>query len=109
MSAVDLQALGRGARENSERWFPAVHDERRALAPLAAHYALGLAGEAGEVANVAKKFLRDGTLTAMRRGQLRDEMADVFTYLLLLADELRVDLVEAFNEKQAECERRWGV
>jgi dCTP diphosphatase len=32
---------------------------------------------------------------------IRHEMADVFTYLLMLADKMQVDLVDAANEKLA--------
>lgn len=107
---VDLTAIARQARTNSERWFPRVHDPDRQAAPLAVHYALGLVGEAGELANLAKKALRLGNAegAAFLATEAGPELADVFTYLVLLADELGVDLLNAFVEKQAVCEARWG-
>lgn len=114
MSATDLKALAMKARANSERWFPSVHDPRQATLPLSVHYALGLAGEVGEVANLFKKLCREHKNRkhlAKFQGapKMAGELADVFTYLILLADEVGIDLVAAFESKQVECERRWGT
>lgn len=100
-----LDAIASEARRNSERWFPQVHDPETALVPLAVHYALGMCGEAGEVANLVKKALRKGETTSEG---LADELADVFIYLLLLADEVGVNLYAAYQAKAAICEKRWG-
>lgn len=97
-----LESLAKEMRINSERWFPELHDGH---VPLVQFYALGLAGEAGEVANEAKKIWRnvDGVYD-----NLGAELADTFTYLLLLADELGVDLVKEYREKVRINELRWG-
>lgn len=62
---------------------------------------LGLAGEAGEVANIVKKIQRDhgGALTDEVRDKLRDELGDVLWYIAACADELGWSLSEiaAFN------------
>lgn len=57
---------------------------------------LGLAGEAGEIANKVKKILRDdrGMLTPERREDLYDELGDVLWYVAALAYELEIDLTE---------------
>lgn len=57
---------------------------------------LGLAGEAGEVANVVKKIQRDdgGNLTPERREVLKDELGDVLWYISACADELGITLDE---------------
>ena len=56
--------------------------------------ALGLTGEAGEVANQVKKIIRDdgGTVSYERRFKLRDEMGDVLWYLSALATQLGLSL-----------------
>lgn len=62
---------------------------------------LGLAGEAGEVANIVKKIQRDneGIITDETRDKLRDELGDVLWYISACADELglTLDEVAAFN------------
>ena len=51
--------------------------------------ALGLAGEAGEVANKVKKMLRDGNFD--RQG-IAAEIGDVLWYVAALARDLNIDL-----------------
>ena len=52
--------------------------------------ALGLAGEAGEVAEHAKKAIRDdgGDISQERRAAMAGELGDVLWYLTQLASEL---------------------
>lgn len=56
--------------------------------------ALGLAGEAGEVADKLKKVIRDngGQLTDEVRAAVAKELGDVMWYVAVLADELGYDL-----------------
>ncbi|HRJ87479.1 MAG: nucleoside triphosphate pyrophosphohydrolase family protein [Blastocatellia bacterium] len=62
---------------------------------------LGLAGEAGEVANIVKKIQRDhgGVVNDDIRLKLKDELGDVLWYISACADELGLTLAEiaAFN------------
>jgi NTP pyrophosphatase (non-canonical NTP hydrolase) len=100
---VSLRLLAQAMRANSERWFPQLHD---GSVPLTQFYALGMAGEAGEVCNVVKK----GWRKSRHDGEpLGGELADVFTYLLLLADETDVDLVAEYEAKVLINEARWGT
>ena len=57
---------------------------------------LGLAGEAGEVANIVKKIPRDfgGEITDEIRAKLKDELGDVLWYVSACADELSLTLNE---------------
>jgi NTP pyrophosphatase (non-canonical NTP hydrolase) len=81
-------------------------EEYQAEAGQTAHYprrlsnldypTLGLAGEAGEVANIVKKIQRDhdGVVTDEIRGKLKDELGDVLWYISACADELGLTLSE---------------
>ncbi len=57
---------------------------------------LGLAGEAGEVANIVKKIQRDfgGEITDDIHAKLKDELGDVLWYISACADELELTLEE---------------
>lgn len=57
------------------------------------YVALGLAGEAGEIANKVKKVLRDdnGILNLEKRDKIIAELGDVFWYMARLCDELGVE------------------
>jgi NTP pyrophosphatase (non-canonical NTP hydrolase) len=61
-----------------------------------AYPALGLAGEAGEVAEHAKKAIRDdgGRVGEQRRAAMAKELGDVLWYVAQLATELDLDLDE---------------
>jgi len=78
-----------------------------------AYPALGLAGEAGEVAEHAKKAIRDdrGELTAERRAAMAKELGDVLWYVAQLASELGLDLDEIAqgNLQKLLSRRRRGV
>lgn len=103
-SALTLAQIATISRANSERWFPVLH--ARSWDDLAIHYVLGLVGEAGEVADLQKKA---GTgRFDVTNDQFAAELADVFTYLVLLAHHAGVDLIDAWQRKQAVCEERWG-
>lgn len=56
--------------------------------------ALGLAGEAGEVAEHIKKSIRDdaGKITPERAEKLKKELGDVLWYIAVLAYEVGFDL-----------------
>ncbi|MGO9761926.1 MAG: nucleoside triphosphate pyrophosphohydrolase family protein [Solirubrobacteraceae bacterium] len=61
-----------------------------------AYPALGLAGEAGEVAEHAKKAIRDdgGEVSGERRAKMAKELGDVLWYVAQLASELGLELDE---------------
>ena len=65
--------------------------------------ALGLCGEAGEVAEKVKKTIRDdgGVLTPERRAALAAELGDVLWYMAQLATEAGLDLGTIAEENLA--------
>lgn len=81
-----------------------------------AYTALGLTGEAGEVANQVKKIIRDddGTITVDRRDKLIDELGDVLWYVSAMCYELSIHMssVAEYNveklQKRAEADTLHG-
>ena len=75
--------------------------------------ALGLAGEAGEVAEHAKKVIRDddGVVSDERRGAMRKGLGDVLWYVAQLANELGLELedIAAANLEKLLSRQRRGV
>ena len=71
---------------------------------------LGLAGEAGEVANIVKKIQRDhdGVLNDEIRGKLKDELGDVLWYISACADELGITLQEIAEYNVNKLAKRHG-
>lgn len=69
---------------------------------------LGLAGEAGEVAEQIKKMLRDddGELNDAREKKIVKEIGDVLWYAARLAAELDLDLDEIAVENLAKLQAR---
>jgi NTP pyrophosphatase (non-canonical NTP hydrolase) len=65
-----------------------------------AYPALGLAGEAGEVAEHAKKAIRDdgGSISEERRAAMSKELGDVLWYVAQLASELGLELEDVARE-----------
>ena len=75
--------------------------------------ALGLCGEAGEVAEHVKKTIRDdgGSVSATRRAAIARELGDVLWYLSQLASELglELDAIAAENLQKLLSRQRRGV
>jgi len=61
-----------------------------------AHRSLGLAGEAGEAANLVKKIIRDksGELTPQDTAIIKEKLGDTLYYLAVLSEYLDLDLSE---------------
>ena len=60
---------------------------------------VALAGEVGEVANLAKKVARGDFALEEARSDVGGELADVLIYVLKIADQLQIDLEEALTSK----------
>lgn len=70
--------------------------------------ALGLAGEAGEVAEKVKKLIRDGNLHV---DDLKKELGDVLWYISALASDLQISLddVASTNVEKLQSRLARGV
>ena len=65
--------------------------------------ALGLAAEAGEVANKVKKILRDGTFN---REAIADEVGDCLWYIAALCRDLNVNMADLAKNNLQKLEDR---
>ncbi len=65
--------------------------------------ALGLAAEAGEVANKVKKILRDGDFD---RKAIADEIGDCLWYIAALCRDLEIDMAEVAVKNLAKLKSR---
>jgi len=75
--------------------------------------ALGLAGEAGEIANKVKKFVRDGYTPEellYKINDLRAELGDVLWYVAAMAQVLETDLqtIAEANLKKLQSRKERG-
>lgn len=80
----------------------AIYPEDRTLEYLG----LGLASEAGEVAGVVKKWIRDETPQDVLVEKLKAEMGDVCWYLAELCTAAGLDLGEVFAANMAKLQDR---
>lgn len=72
---------------------------------------LGLASEAGEVAGVIKKWIRDGTDDETLKAKLEAELGDVCWYLAELCNATGLDLAAVFaaNMRKLSDRQQRGV
>lgn len=89
MTLIDMDEYQEFAQET------AIYPNRGEVGGLL-YAALGLAGEAGEVANKVKKILRDdnGVLTEERRNAILKEVGGVQWYVAAVATELKASLAD---------------
>lgn len=77
------------------------------------HWALGLSGESGEIAEKLKKIIRDqgADPSKIDRDDIKKELGDVLWYITALAHELEIDLddVAQSNVKKLASRLQRGV
>ncbi len=71
------------------------------------HFVLVMVEELGEVARVRKQVLRDKQDLSVQA--LKDEIVDLFVYLLQACMALDINLEEEYLRKMRESERRFNV
>lgn len=70
---------------------------------------LSALGELGELANIVKKINRGNHEIDPLRDAIKDEVADVFIYLLKIAQTMDIDLEQAYLEKLAKNQGRFPI
>ncbi|PIS02040.1 MAG: nucleotide pyrophosphohydrolase [Chlamydiae bacterium CG10_big_fil_rev_8_21_14_0_10_42_34] len=71
--------------------------------------AAALSVEASELLEIFMWLKSDQPLTPTQLQNVRDEMGDIYLYLLRLADVLNIDLLEATREKFAKVEEKYTL
>ena len=97
MSTAALQARLRQLRE--ERGWGQFHTPRS--------LALAMSAEVGELADLLS-WAADDELSEAQRGAIADELADIASYALNLADVIDVDLGAEVDRKLEETRRRFA-
>jgi NTP pyrophosphatase (non-canonical NTP hydrolase) len=96
MSIPDLQRLLRD--------FAVERDWEQCHTPK--NFVMALAGEVGELTEIFQRLTPDQSASVLaepgRAARVREEIADVFAYLLRLADVLGIDLEVSLIEKTAQ-------
>jgi NTP pyrophosphatase (non-canonical NTP hydrolase) len=98
---ADLNQMADMVMSDSVRWFPNAHADLMV-------YALGCAGEAGEVADIVKKIARGSTTVQEALESLREETIDLLIYVLGLGNLLNIDWYGEYARKQIKNEERFG-
>jgi NTP pyrophosphatase (non-canonical NTP hydrolase)/very-short-patch-repair endonuclease len=70
------------------------------------YYALGLVGEAGELAGALIRAIRNGNTIEAKKAAVESEIADCLIYAIILAYTTGIDLVKVVNEKTKIVETR---
>lgn len=95
--------------ENSLKWFPEAHTNSLGDFQIdLMTTVLGIAGEAGEVADVLKKVTRGSLTLEEARPLLAEESVDVFHYVCLLWVALQIDPGEEYQRKTLINDKRFG-
>lgn len=91
----------------SEARATAVYPEQDSFIGLM-YAALGLCGEAGELAGLIKKAMRDDDmiLTMSRREKAIEELGDILWYVSAVADELDVTLGSVASQNLTKLQQR---
>ncbi len=104
MELKDLQKL---QKEFDLKYFPEfwrIEDYEDLLDRLE-YLTVALAGEVGEFANLVKKMRREYLHRKVEKrdimGDLKEELTDVFIYVLIAANLLDMDLEEWFHKKSS--------
>lgn len=103
---MDLREIQRIQKEFDMEYFPGfwnINGAREFIESLK-HVSIALAGEVGEFCNIVKKIDRiymnlGGEPDEDMLNALRDEVADIFIYVLIAANLLNMDLEDCFIER----------
>jgi NTP pyrophosphatase (non-canonical NTP hydrolase) len=101
MKSTDMDALIEAITKfRDERDWAQFHDPK--------NMAISLQLEASEVLELFQ-WTKDNQIKSGKGGEIADELADVFYWLILLAKHYDIDLVNALSEKMKKNEAKYPV
>lgn len=101
---MTLPQIEKDVIDNSQKWFPEAFKNGVDIT-LAT---LGIAGEAGEVADVLKKRLRGSLGDKEFRDRIVEETIDLLHYMCMIWVAFQVDVSEVYRWKSEINEKRFG-
>ena len=112
---MDIREMMEKSLEFSRRKFPEFwsFSTKEEWVHRLGFFALGIAGEAGEFANLVKKLSRKELYgdssghSEVSEDELAEELVDVLIYTLLTFGILRRDPAKEFERKYRKLEERW--
>lgn len=90
--------------EGRFNWSSEVTDENLELLEF---LMVSLTGEVGETANIIKKIVRGDFCLDEKKDDLKEEIADIFIYLLKMSYQMGIDLEEAYFTKMKKNQKRF--
>jgi NTP pyrophosphatase (non-canonical NTP hydrolase) len=101
---MTLPEIQKSMIDNSFRWFPEAFANGLDITLTI----LGVVGEAGEVADVLKKYMRKSLTKEEFEERVAEESVDLFHYLCMLWVGLGIDVTEVYKTKTEFNEQRFG-
>jgi NTP pyrophosphatase (non-canonical NTP hydrolase) len=107
MDINDMQRMNAEFSE-SRGWFYHKANSTDDMINKLGYNTVAISGEVGEFANLVKKVLRNKEkLNDEMLSHMKEEVADIFIYTLIVSRLLKMDLAEEFMKKQKKNEQRF--
>jgi NTP pyrophosphatase (non-canonical NTP hydrolase) len=113
MNSTKLEDIVKFQKEFDDRhgWVRGEEDSEEEFLKNLQYSVIGLAGETGELANFAKKILREkhsnGKYDPVHLESMKEELVDVFIYLVILSIVLKMDIGKKYYEKMEFNKKRF--
>lgn len=101
---VEKQSIFDSQHEGKFKWDEKITDNNIETLEF---LILAITGEVGETANIVKKIVRGDFLLSEKQADLKDEITDIFIYILKLSSQLGFDLEEEYNKKMKKNQERF--
>ena len=108
MTLKELADIQRQFDRQHESEFPWDTPISQDNIPMLGFTLLALSGEVGETANLVKKIWRGDCTLLDKQVDLQEEIADIFSYLLKLTNQLDIDLEQAYLKKNKKNYERFA-